>query len=89
MSHEKGDSSLIWFLQGGRRAKRWGKGGISSEGRREGVSLRSRQGHCYMDGMVVKIDLTRKGTCKEVGGWCFSSWKEGVDGVGGGCHLHI
>ena len=37
-----------------------------------------------MDGMVVKIDLTRKGTCKEVGGWCFSSWKEGVDGVGGG-----
>ena len=50
----------------------------------KGFLFQVGKGHCYMDGMVIKIYLTRKGTCKEVGGWCFSSWKEGVDGVGRG-----
>ena len=55
----------------------------------KGFLLEVGRGTLLFGWMVVKIDLTGKRTCKEVGGWCFSSWKEGVDGVGGGCHLHI
>ena len=84
LSHKNEDNSCIWFLQGGRRAKRWGKGGISLEGRREGVFSSSGKGYMVVWLDVVKIYLTGKRTCKEVGGWSFSSLKEGVAGVGRG-----
>ena len=67
MSHKNEDNIFIWLLQGGRHAKSRGKGGISLEGRREGVFSSSGKGYIVVWLDVVKFDLTGKRTVKRWG----------------------
>ena len=76
-------------FKGGRHAKRWGKGGISFRRKEGRVFSSSGKGYMVAWLDVVKKYLTSERTCREVGGWSFSSLKEGVADGERGCHLHI
>ena len=73
----------------GGQAKRWGKM-VFSFRRKEGRVLSSSgEGGIWLLGWVIKKYLTSRRSCREVGGWSFSSSKEGVADGERGCHLHI
>ena len=76
-------------FQKGRHAKRWGKV-VFSFGRKEGrVFFSSGKGGIWLFGWVIKGYLASRRSCREVGGWRFSSLKEGVADGERGCHLYV